>query len=170
MVDEAQSGSESKPLDAQTQRYPAAAVDVWKKYEEIAMHFNDLMMRWRLQALGGLITVTTLAGAVVTQVEDITNRYWAMLLLSLLLLFGWIGTATIDLWYYRSLLRGAVNGLLAIEQEIPGVNLSAAIEEQAECAGRWAPYIFYVSAGVPVVAIVAYAFVKLLAAQAAASG
>ena len=27
-------------------------VEIWKKYEDIAMHFNDLIMRWRLQAMG----------------------------------------------------------------------------------------------------------------------
>jgi hypothetical protein len=138
-------------------QYPREAIDVWQKYEDVAMHFNDLMMRWRLQAIGGLATVTTLAGAVVSQVSDDANRYWAMLLLSLLLLFGWVGIAVIDLWYYRSLLRGAVQSLVDIEREIPGVSLSTDIEGEAKRAGKIAPHIFYGCALIPLVLIVAYA-------------
>ena len=43
-------------------------LEVWKKYEDIAMHFNDLIMRWRLQAMGGLATLVTIGGFVANAV------------------------------------------------------------------------------------------------------
>ena len=33
---------------------PELVLDQWYKYEQIAMHFNDLLMRFRTQALAGL--------------------------------------------------------------------------------------------------------------------
>lgn len=65
----------STPLDA-------SIVEVWKKYEDVAMHFNDLIMRWRLQAIGGLAGLVTLAGFVVGDAETLTVRYRVMLILS----------------------------------------------------------------------------------------
>jgi hypothetical protein len=35
--------------------------DVWEKYEDIAMHFNDLLIRLRTQALAAVAAISTLA-------------------------------------------------------------------------------------------------------------
>jgi hypothetical protein len=35
---------------------------VWQKYEDIAMHFNDLLIRLRTQALGAIAALTTIIG------------------------------------------------------------------------------------------------------------
>ena len=35
---------------------------LWEKYEDIAMHFNDLLMRLRTQALAGIAAISTLVG------------------------------------------------------------------------------------------------------------
>jgi hypothetical protein len=32
------------------------AFEVWSKSEDVAVHFNDLIMRWRLQAVGVELT------------------------------------------------------------------------------------------------------------------
>ena len=36
--------------------------ELWEKYEEIAMHFNDLIIRLRTQALAGVAALSTLVG------------------------------------------------------------------------------------------------------------
>ncbi len=81
-------------------------INLWKKYEDVAMHFNELMMRWRLQAIGGLAGLVTLAGFVVGDADTVHVRYRAMLILSGVLAFAWVGVGFIDLFYYRKLLKG----------------------------------------------------------------
>lgn len=36
--------------------------ELWEKYEQIAMHFNDLIIRLRTQALAGVAALSTLVG------------------------------------------------------------------------------------------------------------
>lgn len=65
-------------------------LDLWKKYEDVAMHFNDLIMRWRLQAIGGLAGLVTVAGFIVGDAPSLTTRYRAMLIFSGVLACGWV--------------------------------------------------------------------------------
>ena len=64
---------------------------LWAKYEDIAMHFNDLILRWRLQAIGGVAALVTLAGFVMGDTPDEGVRYRAMLIFSLTFFFSWLG-------------------------------------------------------------------------------
>jgi len=132
---------------------------LWKEYENVAMHFNDLNMRWRLQAMGGLATLVTVAGFVVGDIADLGTRYRGMLLLSGTLAFAWIGIAVIDLGYYSKLLHGAVDAIRAVEREAPHIKLSTRIDAKAECGAKWAPWVFYGSGLVPLLAIVCWAAV-----------
>lgn len=138
-----------------------AVVGVWMKYEEVAMHFNDLMMRWRLQAIGGLATLVTLAGFVVGGADNELVRYRAMLIFGSLLFCVWIGVAVIDLFYYRRLLKGAVAALLHIESKTTDLKLSTSIEEAAKYPGMWGPYVFYLSGLVPLIGIIWWAVTNL---------
>lgn len=61
---------------------------LWTKYEDVAMHFNDLIMRWRLQAIGGLAGLLTLSGFVVGDAGTVLVRYRAMLILAGVLAVG----------------------------------------------------------------------------------
>ena len=126
------------------------------------MHFNDLLMRWRLQAIGGLAGLVTLAGFVVGDAATLAVRYRAMLILSGVLAFAWVGVALIDLFYYRRLLQGAVNALLAIEKENPRITLSTAIEHEASSASTVTPWVFYVCGLIPLLAIIGWAVNQLL--------
>ncbi len=36
--------------------------DLWGKYEDTAMHFNDLLIKLRIQALAGVAAISTLIG------------------------------------------------------------------------------------------------------------
>lgn len=133
------------------------AMYLWRHYEAVAMHFNDLIMRWRLQAIGGLAALVTAAGFVVGGADDLGVRYRAMFLLSTTLFFGWIGVACIDLFYYRRLLAGAVEALTVLESKLPDVKLSTLIERHAKSGSEWAPIAFYVIGAVPLLLIVGWA-------------
>jgi hypothetical protein len=52
--------------------------EVWKKYEEVAMHFNDLLIRLRTQALGGVTAIATLA-AVIVRGDIASDLRWDVL-------------------------------------------------------------------------------------------
>jgi hypothetical protein len=134
------------------------AFQKWSKYEDIAMHFNDLLMRWRLQAMGGLATLVTVAGFVVGDVESFQLRYSGMMILSITFTVVWIGMATIDLCYYRRLLRGAVEAILALEGDSKNeIGLSTKVEALAKKGGDRAPWFFYTCGLLPLVGITLYA-------------
>ena len=137
------------------------ALAVWSKYEDVAMHFNDLIMRWRLQAIGGLAGLVTLSGFVVGDAATLHTRYRAMLILSGVLAVAWIGVAFIDLFYYRRLLQGAVKSLLCFEKSRPSISLSTKIEAEAQWGGKWAPYVFYCCGLAPLVGIIWWALHQL---------
>lgn len=137
-----------------------AILELWKEYEKVAMHFNELMMRWRLQAIGGLAGLVTLAGFVVGDVADET-RYRAMVLLAILFASAWVGVAAIDLFYYRRLLKGAVDALIDLEKRTPLITLSTTIENRAKVGGIVMPYVFYAAGFLPLLVIMAYALWRL---------
>lgn len=146
---------------AKTVAVSSSALDLWKKYEDVAMHFNDLIMRWRLQAIGGLATLVTVAGFVVGDAASLSVRYRAMFLLASMLAFVWIGVACIDLFYYRKLLTGAVESILDLEKSTPAVQLSTKIEQHAERAAQWVPWVFYIAGFIPLVLITGWAIYNL---------
>ena len=118
------------------------------------MHFNELIMRWRLQAIGGLAGPVTLAGFIVGDAES-------LLVLSLVLIFGWIGVAIIDLFYHRRLLQGSVDAILALESKVRPIDLSTAIERRAKVGSGIAPWIFYVCGLLPLLVILGWAVYQL---------
>jgi hypothetical protein len=161
-------GSQSTAIDS-----PGSPdkVALWTKYEDVAMHFNDLIMRWRLQAIGGLAGLVTLAGFVVGDADTLLVRYRAMLILSGVLISGWVGVACIDLFYYRRLLQGAVEAILDLESQVHQISLSTRIEKKAQRGSTITPWLFYLSGLLPLVLILAWAIFQLqhLPAEAARS-
>lgn len=135
--------------------------EVWAKYEDVAMHFNDLLVRLRLQALGGLATLVTVAGFVVGDTVTLTTRYRAMLILAAMLICAWVGIAVIDLGYYSRLLKGAVAALTDLERRSTVVKLSTQIEQSARWGGIYAPWLFYGVGLLPLVGIVIWGGVRL---------
>ena len=149
------------PLTPPSPIIDAQLLQLWVKYEEIAMHFNELMMRWRLQAIGGLAGLVTVAGFIVGDAATLTIRYRAMLILSGVLTCAWVGVGFIDLCYYRRLLKGAVDAILRLEERVGTITLSTRIEERAKWGGDWAPLVFYLCGFIPLAAIVAWAIYQL---------
>ena len=93
-------------------------IKLWMKYEEIAMHFNDLLIRLRTQALGGVATIVTAAGFLTSRqsLTAASEPWGAVAAISILLLLAWVTIGFMDFCYYNKLLRGAVLGLIAIEK------------------------------------------------------
>jgi TRAP-type uncharacterized transport system fused permease subunit len=79
-------------------------VSIWDKYENVAMHFNGLLIHLRTQALGAVATVVTAAGFLFTRSPN--EPWWAVFAVSLLLLLAWCTLWMIDVCYYSRLLLG----------------------------------------------------------------
>jgi hypothetical protein len=93
-------------------------IALWSKYEEVAMHFNDLLMRLRTQALGAVAGLTAIAGFFVEggfAQEKGAFSWRSVFVGSVALLGGWIVLSLLDTLYYSKLLYGAVDALLELE-------------------------------------------------------
>src|SRR5579872_154220 len=128
-------GSNSKTND---HKPPFNLFFVWKEYEGVAMHFNDLLIRLRTQALGGVAALAALA-AVMVRGDLAPLLRWSVLACAFfLLLLFWVAVWILDMRYYNRLLHGAVKALLEIEelssrnQPLSWLSLSTHIEETAE--------------------------------------
>jgi hypothetical protein len=110
--------------------------DLWAKYEDIAMHFNDLLIRLRTQALAAVAALSTLVGIFTKTDPNSVHISWEVAtgVFGLLTVF-WIAIWAIDRCYYNRLLIGAVIALRDIEAESKktypnvAINLSTRIEE-----------------------------------------
>lgn len=115
---------------------------VWKEYEQVAMHFNDLLMRLRTQSLAAIGAVATLAGIVLTSEGSVGLRWATLAGVFSLLIFFWVAVWILDFVYYNRLLGGAVDALLEIESEspdqkrVPQLTLSTRIEAAVAGASR----------------------------------
>lgn len=110
--------------------------ELWEKYEDIAMHFNDLIMRLRTQALGAVAALSTLVGLLAKADLGASGSTWevAGLVFAGLGVF-WVAIWILDFWYYNQLLIGAVTALMELEKEsatsatISRIRMSTLIEE-----------------------------------------
>ena len=114
------------------------AQKLWEKYEEIAMHFNDLLMRLRSQSLAGIAALSALVGIFTKEVGPSIQLDWliAEALFSAMALF-WVAIWCLDLLYYNRLLAGAVKAIRQLESQTgPNasfdgtVNMSTVIEAE----------------------------------------
>lgn len=109
---------------------------VWKSYEQVAMHFNDLIIRLRIQSIGGLAALATILGIVLksNNGNNETFNYGLAILAIMFLTLCWIAIWMLDLRYYNRLLEGSVNAILELEKnkesflEKKEINLSSNIE------------------------------------------
>lgn len=94
-------------------------LEVWEKHEKIAMHFNELILKLRIQALGAVAALVTIGGVLLKTVPSESQLPWPLLacVFAALLLF-WIAIWVLDFAYYNRLLIGAVESLLPLEDAI----------------------------------------------------
>jgi hypothetical protein len=95
-----------------------SAQSLWEKYEDIAMHFNGLLLRLRSQALAGIAALSTVVGIFTKEGNSDVHRDWlvATAIFIALALF-WVAIWCLDILYYNRLLMGAVEALVKLEDE-----------------------------------------------------
>mgnify|MGYP006896870454 CR=1 FL=1 len=91
--------------------------EIWKEYERVAMHFNELLIQLRMRAIGGLAAITTLTGFISKESETQTFNWEIILVITCILIMFWIAIAVLDLGYYNRLLNGAIDALLELEKK-----------------------------------------------------
>lgn len=90
--------------------------NLWSRYEEIAMHFNDLLMRLRTQSLAGIAALSALVG--IFSKDGIADAHldWVVAQAIFAAMIGfWIAIWILDMAYYNRLLTGAVKAIVDLE-------------------------------------------------------
>src|SRR5665811_1811727 len=77
--------------------------DLWEKYEDIAMHFNDLLIRLRTQALAGVAAISTLVSIFARSGSDLRISWEVAVGVLLFLCLFWIAIWIIEFCYYNKL-------------------------------------------------------------------
>ena len=107
--------------------------EAWKVSEDVAMHFNNLLLGFRLKAIGGIAV-----GAVVgigLKVGD-SAKPVVVLCLFVALMVIWLLVWAADFFYYYRLLAGAVDEILRLEKKLGDIHLSHLIERRVQGDGR----------------------------------
>lgn len=130
----------------------------WEKHEKIAMHFNELILKIRIQALGALAAVVTVGGVLLKGFSPKSPMPWGLLTIvfAVLSLF-WLAIWLLDFLYYNRLLQGAVRSIILLEDAInSGVEIEFnmshkirdAIEGTCKQPAYKGPWFFYSIVGV----------------------
>lgn len=112
-------------------------LSVWKHYEDVAMHFNDLIIKLRTQSIGGLAALVAILGIFLHGQEGVNESISCHLgiIAIICLMLLWIAVWMLDMCYYNRLLEGAVNAILELEKnkadfmKKKDINLSSNIED-----------------------------------------
>lgn len=105
-------------------------IQLWYHYEEVAMHFNELIMQYRLQLMGGTGALGAIASFVIGNKSDINSFHKIRAFTSFVILAIFSAAASLDVFYYNELLLGAVDALIELEGKYPEINLSTAINRR----------------------------------------
>lgn len=119
-------------------------IQLWFHYEEVAMHFNELIIQYRLALMGGIGAIGTAASYIInmkTKEEIIKRKLIANISLVLLLLF--VAAASLDIFYYNELLLGAVDAVLQFENEHKEIYLSTKITKRFTNSETMTIYVIY---------------------------
>jgi hypothetical protein len=116
--------------DANAEASGVETRSLWAKYEDIAMHFNDLLMRLRTQSLAGIAAVSTLVGLFTKEGMATPQTSWlAATAIFIAMACFWIAICFLDFLYYNRLLIGAVRAIISLERKTDGlIEMSTSIE------------------------------------------
>jgi hypothetical protein len=109
---------------------------LWEKYEDIAMHFNDLLMRLRSQSIAGIAALSTIVGVLAKgDVADVKVSWLVAAMIFVAMALVWVAIWCIDFLYYNVLLTGAVTAIRQLEEDTQqggpkSINMSTLIEAQ----------------------------------------
>jgi len=139
-------------------RKPPTGLDVqrlWEKYEDIAMHFNDLLIQLRMRSLAGIAAATTFIGVFAD--NAIADAFFGWVIVAAFfaaMILVWGAIFCLDYYYYNKLLFGAVSAILDLEEElkngksIKNITLSTSIESQfsrnAKSDATFGVFAFYI--------------------------
>jgi len=105
-------------------------VALWYHYEEIAMHFNSLIMQYRLQVIAGAGAIGTTASYLIGEkVRKPIQQDWLRATVASGLWVLIFAAAILDVCYYNQLLQGAVNAITEFERLHPEIKMSTRIDE-----------------------------------------
>ncbi len=140
------------------------AILLWHHYEEVAIHFNELIIQYRIQVMGGASVIGVIASyfAIKDKGDDNLN-YNLVAFISTWLLIILTAAAVLDIYYYNELLRGAVNAIVKLEsQHKELLYMSAIIKEQFGDGGasRYI-YITYGIIMVPLAIFTVWSYIKI---------
>lgn len=126
------------------------AMQLWVHYEQVAMHFNELIIQYRLQLMGGAGAIGAISGYLIgtkVESEDARIRLRAFVTTGILILL--FAAMYLDLFYYNELLRGAVKAVIEHESKFPELFMSSMIKEQFPCGATKHIIITYALVLVP---------------------
>ncbi len=104
---------------ADNSRIDHGLLEAWVKHEDIAMHFNQMILKVRIQALGALAAIITIGGVVLKAFPPVSGMPWAVAAVVFFILIAfWAAIWALDFLYYNKLLMGAVDAILKLENEI----------------------------------------------------
>lgn len=119
------------------------AFEVWKEYEEIAKHFNDLISRLRFQALAGVAGLSASIGLFADRIAGDGQTPAGIATVAFgVLTWLWAALFALDFFYYNRLLLGAVAEITKVEDEsrhsttISHLGLSSTVRKTVE-ASLW---------------------------------
>lgn len=141
------------PQPARTRAEEARLIRLWTEAEKVAMHFNELLLTFRLKAIGAVTVGAGLFGGILLTRDNASAprvNYVVFAYAMWFLAAVWLAIFSIDAGYYGRLLRGAVKEAIRFEKASDGlIRLSTVIEE--EVRSRWPRRFFYL---IPFVAFV----------------
>lgn len=117
--------------------------ELWKEYEKIAMHFNELIIQLRSRALGGIAVVSALVGFI-SKDNSSSNFKWELLSDSFIFLFMFWGAIFIlDYFYYNRLLSGSVEAIVKLEETTNNkISFSSRVAAKVK-SPKYSIFLFY---------------------------
>jgi hypothetical protein len=90
------------------------------------MHFNELLIKLRVQALGGV----TISGTLATAILKPETNYYSLKFVFPSFLIAWLAIWCLDMYYYNRLLSGAADAIIELEKQFSSFQLSTKTAEE----------------------------------------
>jgi len=109
------------------------ALDKWIAFEQITMHFNNMLMTLRTGGIAAIFTIFAASGITLRFVgSNGETNYFALSCITLGLLYVWILVWLLDHGYYNRLLSASIEVIKDFEKETQISNFSSEIEKKFE--------------------------------------
>ncbi len=134
-------------------------INLWFHYEEIAMHFNGLIIQYRLQLMGGIGSIGALSGYLIgSKIDSAEMRHKLRAFVATGILILLIAACNLDIYYYNELLRGAVDALIEFEKEHPEIYMSTYIKARFNHSATERIYVSYSLIFIPLICFMVWSW------------